>query len=256
MIKIFLVCLLVILSVTPVYALKEVRSIQTRDGVTLSFLLRDKAETIGKTVVILFPGSDGAHPFRLEENGKVRGNNFLVRTSKDFAQEFTAVIVDAPSDHQSGMDDDFRKSSEHAEDIEKLITYLTLQGAERFFLIGTSRGTLSVASLAAKIQNPLVRGCVLTSSLEYAKFMRWVALDTIKKPLMLVHHTDDACKICSFDEAIRTRDVLLKTTTVDFIAVTGGDAPKSGPCEALSAHGFLGVEEKAVKPIMEWIRKH
>jgi hypothetical protein len=241
---------------TPCFALKDVRSIPTRDGITLDFLVRGKESVVGKTVLILFPGGNGANMFRLQEDGIVRGNNFLVRTSKNFAQEFTAVIVDVPSDHKSGMDDDFRKSPEHAADIAKLIDTLAAEGGEKFYLVGTSRGTLSVASLAAVMQHPKLKGIVLTSSLEYAKFMRWVPLDKIKLPVLMVHHSEDACKICDVSEAKRTCDVLNKSTTVDFVEVTGGDLPKSGPCEALSPHGYYGVEEKAVQPIIDWIRKH
>lgn len=256
MFRVFALALIYFVLATPCFALKEVRSIPTRDGVTLNILERSKDDNIDKTALILFPGGEVANSFKLEEDGRVRGNNFLVRTSKDFAQEMTAVVVDAPSDHKSGMDNDFRQSAEHALDITKLIDYLTSQGAEKIFLVGTSRGTLSVASLATKIQHPKLKGIVLTSSLEHTKFMRWLPLEKIKLPVLMVHHTDDACKICSLYEAKRTRDALAKFTQVDFIEVTGGVQPKSGPCEALSAHGFLGVEDKAVQPIIDWIKKH
>lgn len=256
MLKIIILSMLFVFSASPSLALKEVRTIPTRDGVTMDFLLRSKGSVIDKTAVILFSGGDGGRPFRLEADGRVKGGNFLVRSSKDFAQEFLAVIVASPSDQASGMDDDFRKSAEHATDITKLMEYLSGQGVERFYLIGTSRGVLSVAALATKIQNTKLKGIVLTSSLEYTKFMRWIPLNTIKLPVLMVHHVDDACKICSLDEAMRTRDVLLKTTTVEFIEISGGDMPKSGPCDPLSPHGFFGVEEKTVKPIVEWIRKH
>lgn len=116
---------------TPCFALKEIRTIPTREGVTLNFLVRDKGTAIDKTALVLFPGGEGENAFKLEEDGRVRGNNFLVRTSKDFAQEVTAVVVDTPSDHKNGMNDDFRQSAEHALDIIKLIDYLTSQGVER-----------------------------------------------------------------------------------------------------------------------------
>jgi hypothetical protein len=86
--------------------------------------------------------------------------------------------------------------------------------------------------------------------------MQWVALEKVKMPVLMVHHSEDACKICAVYEAKRTRDALIKYTSVDFVEVTDGDLPKSEPCEALSAHGFLGVEEKAVQAIVDWIKKH
>ena len=256
MVRFFPLALIYLVLATPCFARKDIRTIPTRNGVELTILERGKGDTIDKTALILFPGGEGANTFKLEEDGRVRGNNFLVRTSKDFAQEFTAVVVDAPSDHKNGMDNDFRQSDEHALDITKLIDYLAAEGVEKIFLVGTSRGTLSVASLATKIQHPKLKGIVLTSSLEYTKFIRWLPLEKIKLPVLMVHHTDDACKICSLYEAKRTRDALTRFTQVDFIEVTGGAPPKSGPCEALSAHGFLGVEDKAVQPIIDWVEKH
>ena len=256
MFRVFPLALIYFVLATPCFALKDIHAIPTRNGVELTILVRSKGDTMDKTALILFPGGEGANTFKLEEDGRVLGNNFLVRTSKDFAQEFTAIIVDAPSDHKKGMDNDFRQSAEHALDITKLIDYLTSEGVEKIFLVGTSRGTLSVTSLATKIQHPKLKGIVLTSSLEYTKFIRWLPLEKIKLPVLMVHHTDDACKICSLYEAKRTRDALTRFTQVDFIEVTGGAPPKSGPCEALSAHGFLGVEDKAVQPIIDWVEKH
>lgn len=254
--KVLILILLFSVTATPCFALKEVRTIPTRDGITLNILEQSKGNTIDKTALILFPGGKGAHTFKLEEDGRVCGNNFLVRTSKDFAQEFTSVIVDTPSDHKIGMDTDFRQSAEHAIDITKLMDYLTSQGVEKIFLVGTSAGTLSVASLATKIQHPKLKGIVLTSSLEHTKFMRWLPLEKIRLPVLMIHHSEDACKVCSVYEAKRTRDALAKFTHVDFIEVAGGDPPKSDPCEALSPHGFLGVEEKAVQPIIDWVKKY
>jgi hypothetical protein len=37
------------------------------------------------------------------------------------------------------------------------------------------------------------------------------------------------------------------------ISVSGGDPPKSDPCEAFSTHGYLGREEPVVAAISAWI---
>ncbi|MCX5906128.1 MAG: hypothetical protein NTY64_02795, partial [Deltaproteobacteria bacterium] len=34
----------------------------------------------------------------------------------------------------------------------------------------------------------------------------------------------------------------------------GGDSPRSNPCQALSAHGFLGKEREVVEAIAAWIK--
>jgi hypothetical protein len=38
------------------------------------------------------------------------------------------------------------------------------------------------------------------------------------------------------------------------IAVQGGDPPLSEPCEALSRHGYLGIEREVVGAIADWIK--
>ena len=39
------------------------------------------------------------------------------------------------------------------------------------------------------------------------------------------------------------------------ISVKGGKPPESGPCEPLSAHGFLGKEAETVDAIAAWMLK-
>ena len=36
--------------------------------------------------------------------------------------------------------------------------------------------------------------------------------------------------------------------------LSGGDPPKSDPCEAMSQHGFLGIEGQAVDAIAKFIK--
>ena len=39
-----------------------------------------------------------------------------------------------------------------------------------------------------------------------------------------------------------------------FVTVVGGDPPQSDPCEAFSAHGYLGREDDVVGVIVDWIQ--
>ena len=81
------------------------------------------------------------------------------------ASGIVAAVMDAPSDQPSGMDDDFRLGSAHAEDIGKVVADLK----KRFpglpvFLVGTSRGTISAASAGQRL-GTAVDGVVLTATL-------------------------------------------------------------------------------------------
>lgn len=248
--------MLLLISV-PAFAVTEIRSINTRPGVTMDFLVMTPEPSGQSDALILFPGGNGAGPFKLTENGVVTGWSFLVRSADTFIRNGLSVIaVNPPSDHPTGMSTGFRESSEHAQDIATLTRYLGQQGYERIFLVGNSRGTLSATSIGTKLSDSHVKGVILTSSLEYDNFLRWLPLEQLRLPVLMVHHREDACRVSSFQEAERTRASLSATTVVDFTEVNGGAYPRSAPCDNLSAHGFFGVEERVVQVISDWVSGH
>jgi hypothetical protein len=75
----------------------------------------------------------------------------------------------------------------------------------------------------------------------------------ITLPVLLVHHRDDGCKVCPFQEAVALKNKLSASSKVNFVEVQGGDPPQSGPCKAMSYHGFLGREDLVVRVIADWI---
>lgn len=250
------VILLLALATTS-FALTEIRTIPTRPGVTLDFLVMIPEKAERHDALILFPGGNGAGPFRMSENGVVSGWNFLVRSSGFFVQSGLSVFTVAPpSDHPTGMSTGFRESAEHAEDIASLAIYLEQMGYERIFLVGNSRGTISASSLGTRLKDSHLKGIILTSALEYDNFLRWLPLEQLLLPVLMIHHRDDACRVSSLEEARTTQATLSATTVVDFTEVSGGAYPRSAPCDNLSAHGFFGVEGRVVQVITDWIGGH
>lgn len=239
------------------FALTEVRTIPTRPGVTMDFLVMTPENADQHEALILFPGGNGAGPFKITKSGVVTGWSFLVRSAENFIRNGLSIVtVNPPSDHLTGMSTGFRESSEHAEDIASLTNYLSQQGYERIFLVGNSRGTLSAAYLGTKLKGGNIKGVILTSSLEYDNFLRWLPLEQLRLPVLMVHHREDACRVSSFEEAEKTRSNLSANTAVDFTEVNGGAYPRSAPCDNLSTHGFFGVEEKVVQVISDWVSGH
>jgi len=174
-----------------------------------------------------------------------------VRTSPQLVQAGYAVaIVDVPSDQTSGMSPGFRNSPQHVQDIAKLIDFLDGQGLKPIYLVGTSMGTLSVAYLGMELRDPRIKGLVLTSTV--TDLVGGLRLNRISSPVLLVHHRDDGCHRCPFPEAQQLITKLSGSPKVDFVEVQGGDPPRSGPCKALSHHGFLGVENPVVQVITAW----
>jgi hypothetical protein len=236
---------------------QEMVSVSTRPGVTVRVLMITP-DSAPKGALVVFPGGNGAGHFT-DRRGNIRlGGNFLVRSADLFVgQGLVAAIVDVPSDHAQGMDFQFRRSREHAEDVTKLLDGLGDKLAKPIFLIGTSAGTVSVASFGTSRNDPRLAGMILTASIGASRgrggSLLDLPLEKMTGPVLFVHHKDDACWASPFKEALKIRDRVAKNVKTDFIAVLGGDPPISEPCEAKSTHGFLGKEREVVSAIADWI---
>jgi pimeloyl-ACP methyl ester carboxylesterase len=123
------------------------------------------------------------------------------------------------------------------------------------FLVGTSRGSVSAASVSARIGDA-VAGVVLTSSMYRATHPRsrepGLGLSrfdfaSIKIPVLLVHHRDDACASTPYTDA---RSL---SKRFPLVTVMGGRPAESDPCQAMSAHGYLGKEVETVDAIAAWM---
>lgn len=235
-------------------ALTELRTIPTRPGIMMDFLAMTPEKTGRLDALILFPGGNGAGSFKINGDGVVSGWNFLVRSTDFFVGNGLSVFTVAPpSDHPTGMSTGFRESAEHAEDIASLTSYLEQLGYDRIFLVGNSRGTISAASLGTRLKDSHLKGVILTSTLEYDNFLRWLPLERLTVPVLMIHHRNDACRVSPIEEARITQAALSVTSVVDFTEVIGGAYPRSAPCDSLSAHGFFGMEEKVVQAITDWV---
>ena len=258
--KNLLVAFVWLLSSVVAASAQEIVTLSTRPRVTLSYFLASAPQN-PQAIAVLFPGGGGFIRIRREED-KIRfeSGNFLVRTRSEFVKRgVVAAIVDAPSDQQRnwGMTDEFRLGEQHFTDISAVVTDLrTRFPGLPIFLIGTSRGTISAAALGARFGQQ-VAGVVLTATLfrqssgrvESGPGLSRFDFGTIKVPLLFVHHVSDGCGVTPYADAARLVD------KYPLISVVGGRPPESGPCDALSAHGFLGKESETVEQIVNWMLK-
>lgn len=238
---------------------QQVLTVATRPGVSVRVLLRTP-DAPARGTLLLFPGGNGAGHFTVSGGTVLRtSGNFLVRSSPLVVEQgFTAAIVDAPSDQARGMSDQFRASREHAEDVRKVLDAVAAQSPGPIYLTGTSRGTISVAHLAATLEDRRVEGLILTATIGVQGLGRlslWqIPLDRISMPVLFVHHRHDGCDQSPFGQAVQLRSRLTRSPRTNFIEVLGGDPPLSDPCEGGSAHGFLGKEREVVAAIVDWIQ--
>ena len=234
---------------------EDIVTLPTRGGVTQSYLLSAPESGKALAIAVLFPGGDGKTDLERESARQVldRGN-FLVRSRQLFAAHgIVAAVVDAPSDRTGGMDDYFRLGEQHFEDIRKVADDLKRRfPAVPLFLVGTSRGTISAAA-AGKRFGKSIDGVVLTATLFLASGRRpglsGFDFAAIPAPVLFVHHTSDGCEYTPFASAKRLAD------RFPLVSVSGGLPPQSAPCEAMSAHGFLGKERETVEAIVNWMLK-
>jgi len=250
-----------LLTFITVASAQEIVTLSTRPGVTQSYFLTSLPQN-PQAVAVLFPGSGGLIRLR-EEKGQIKfgPNNFLVRSRSEFTKRgVIGAIIDAPSDYQSGggMSDEFRLAADHFADISAVVTDLgkRLPGLA-IFLVGTSRGTISAAALGARF-GAQIAGVVLTATLfrqssgrpgESGPGLSRFDFGTIKVPVLFVHHVSDQCGVTPYGDAARLVE------KYPLVSVSGGRPPESGPCDALSAHGFFGKESETVEQIVNWMLK-
>ena len=102
---------------------------------------------------------------------------------------------------------------------------------------------------------PAVSGVVLTSSVTVAARsgpgLSGFDYAQIKAPVLLMHHTEDSCTYTPYRDARS----IAQAQRYPLISVTGGKPASSDPCEAFSAHGFLGKEPETVEAMVNWMLK-
>jgi pimeloyl-ACP methyl ester carboxylesterase len=188
-----------------------------------------------------------------------RNTNFLVRNRHRFAERgFLVAVVDVPSDRTQDALVRFRTSAEHANDVRALITALRAEAPVPVWLVGTSMGSVSAASVAARPTDGGPDGVVLTSSVfganrEMGESLQDVALDQIHVPVLVVHHRDDACPSARYARASWAMRRLSTAPRRELLTFSGGDTPQSDACEPLSRHGSFGIDERVIDAIAAWI---
>lgn len=245
-------------------ATSQVIDIPTREGVTQRFLLITPSSA-PKAVAVLYAGGHGG--LRIAANGSFGWgrNNFLVRARQLFVDDNVAVaVVDAPSDHLvPPYLNGFRETPEHAADARAVIAWLRAQPSLQHapvWLIGTSRGTQSVAAIAvAAASGGGPDGIVLTSTIlregrnnsaDHA--VPDLALSGIKIPVLVVHHQDDACKLCPVADTTALMTQFTQSPRAKLMIVSGGSS-QGDACEAFAHHGYNGIESEVVHAITAWM---
>jgi pimeloyl-ACP methyl ester carboxylesterase len=263
--------LLVLLAVGTAHAqgCGEVLSVTTATAGELRAAFVPPARTPATTLLLL-PGGDGHAA--LDSTGcpqRLQGNS-LIRSMPLFqAAGLGTLLVDAPARHQGGDGlGAYRTDVDHAADLGRLITAVRERTGGTVWVAGTSRGAISAANAAARLQGRAAPdGVVLTSAVvagDPRARKPWVAqsvfdlpLQAIVQPLLVIGHAQDRCLRSPPTEMDRvvssTRSARAQAVTVRGGAVDEG-AARVDACEGRSAHGFIGQEAEVADGIVRFVR--
>lgn len=251
--KILLTCLL--LSFTTLAARAEEKMVQLaieRAGAHLPMYVMTQPQA--KATVVLLPGGDAGSGKIVD--GQPTSKNFLTRSRElFFAEQFNVIVVFRASDLQH-LDYDYRVSAAHVQELAAVVRHAKQLSTAPVWLVGTSRGTVSGTAATIGLADDSVQGLVLTSSVTSKKTGAIATQDIgkIKVPTLVVHHKNDACKICVPHEAARITDGLKSAPFKKFHMLEGGADPVGDPCEAQHWHGFINHEKEAVQLMARWIK--
>lgn len=239
-------------------ALAELVRLQPRPGVELRLGVEARANA--QAVVLLFAGGHGR--LSLDDSGQpqtLRGN-FLIRARHHLAQRGIAlVMVDAPSDRQSeaGLTG-YRQSAAHAAEIGLAVGAMRQRFGRPVWVVGTSNGSLSVASAAAQLQGAQrPDGAVFTSSVTQSTRRNGsvfdVSLASYSGASLVASHEGDGCRATPASDSPRLLAALSASRPKKLLTFNGGSPPRGDPCEAFSQHGFIGIEAQVMNAIADFV---
>lgn len=241
----------------------DVVTLDTRPGITQSFLLLEPKGT-AKGVVIMLPGHEGEVEFRkTPEDGyevENRGGGLTAhRAMREMLRNrgFAVAVIAPPSD-RTLLAPWFRKSTEHFEDMRKVIGYLQNRYGSKPFLQGHCLASLSAASVAARLKSDDISGLILSSTRSTGRDGSVTDFEggTVNVPVLLVHHRDDSCPQSPYENIERVKAFYQNSASkVNVITVTGGESrmkTKQQSCQD-GFHGFKGVEKDTAQAIASWL---
>lgn len=249
----------------------EVLTLPSHEGTQTRVAWVPPAATATPRVTLVLLAGGGGH-LDLGPDGCARQlqGNSLVRSASLFqAEGLGTAVVDAPSDYhgEDGLGG-FRTAEAHAQDIGRVVAELRRRTAGAVWLVGTSRGAISAANAASRLEGDAApEGVVLTSAVmsgQAGARKAWVAqsvfdnpLERLRLPLLLLGHAQDGC--------VRSPPALMprvaertRSDRQQVVTLNGGPglarAAGLDACEGRSPHGFHGQEAEMVQGISRFVR--
>ena len=205
-----------------------------------------------RAILIMFPGGPGI--VGIAASGTTTNLNFLVRTLPLWlAQGFAVEILDAPNGTSLlGQ----RHTAGYVAAIDRAVDFVHSRGDAPVWLVGTSQGSTAAANGAAHLGGKIA-GVVLSSSVTRQGRGGETVFDSepglIAGPALVVANQGDTCMLTPPGDAPNLVATLARSRRKEVILVSSNQI-QSDPCEAMSPHGYLGIEPAVVQRISDWIR--
>lgn len=221
-----------------------------------------KPSTPSNTALLFYRGWSGIANLK-SENDWHRNLNFLKDNTELFAQAGIALVVmDCPTDQNSiapgnkplNCNDDYRSSTEHADDVRKIMAILKNKyGIKNFYVMGHSYGTISSKWLAKNLGNEIegsIHSAAMTVASPYNRTYGYSVqsfdMSALKAPVLNIHHGDDQCPSTPYATVVAY-------SKNNLITVTGGEGV-GDICGGTHLHSIRDREEVSTKAIIQWIK--
>lgn len=247
----------------------ELVVLETRPGVQLKLMVL-QPEGKPKGVLIAYAGGDGTLGLSAPSGTPVIGNKdyaqgFLIRNREQFVKAGYALLLpDVPSDREK-LNYIYRLNEYQVDDALEVVDFAHKRFGMAPWLLGISASSMTVASLGARSEVQL-SGIVLMASVTtmpssygahrtHPEGTASTRLSAVTVPALVIAHRDDACELSPPADSAKLMERLVASPRKSARTFTGGDRPRSGPCFALSPHGFFGIERDVEQAIFDFIEK-
>jgi predicted alpha/beta-hydrolase family hydrolase len=241
----------------------ELITINTRSGITQSILLWEPYSPKPEFVIALFTGGAGNVGMGVKDGRAEAARPYLFSRQRElFSQpQFAVAIIDTPSDRK-GMSEEFRQSADHVTDMEHVVAEIRRRFPDaRLVVMGHSRGTVSAGYISRALEgrvaatvlfsgryHPTPRAADAPPEAPGGSGLSALDLGALKNPVLLVHHSKDACGATPFAQAnqLSARVPLIKVDGID-------EKPSETPCASGTNHWLAGLEKAAGEEVVKWL---
>jgi pimeloyl-ACP methyl ester carboxylesterase len=205
-----------------------------------------------RAILVMFPGGSGI--VDISAGGTSTNRNFLIRTLPLWlAQGLAVAILGSPN---GGSLLGQRHTSAYVAAIDRAIDFARSRANAPVWLVGTSQGSIAAANGAAHLGTKIA-GVVLSSSVTRRTQSGETVFDSepglIAVSALVVANQGDTCRGTPPGDAASSAAELTRSPRKNVIIVAS-DQIQSEPCEAMSPHGYLGIEPAVVQRMADWIR--